>query len=113
LHVSNWRESGRRSESPFEGAFGKLGALDHFLYRVGYREMRTQPLLRTLDLRIAMIAPALEGDVGRETVLVPLQRIHARHFLCIGGACITRDEIEHHVVPGHGSARGDQFFAWA
>ena len=43
--------------------------------------MRTQPALRALDLGVAVVALAFEGDVRRETVLVPLQREHARHFM--------------------------------
>ena len=36
--------------------------------------MRAQPLLRGLYGRVPVIAPAVEHDVRREAVLMPLQR---------------------------------------
>ena len=62
--------------------------------------MLAQPLLRALDLRVAVIALAFEHDVRREPVVMPLQREQARDFLRGRGARVARDQVQHHVVPG-------------
>ena len=75
--------------------------------------MAVQPLLRALDVAVAMVALAFENDVRGESILVPLQRKEARYVLRGGRASVTRDEVEHQVVPGHRGARADQLLAQA
>jgi hypothetical protein len=50
-------------KAPLEGACGEPRALDHLLHGVGDREMLVQPLLRALNVAIAMVALAFENDV--------------------------------------------------
>ena len=77
------------------------------------REVAGEPLLCALDLAVAMIAPALEDHIGREPVLVPLQRERPRHCLCSGRARMARDQIQHEIVPRRRRARAHQFVARA
>jgi hypothetical protein len=73
--------------------------------------MVVQPLLRALDFAIAMVALAFENDVRGESILVSLQRKEARDLLRGSRAGVTRDEVEHQVVPGHRCTRAHQLFA--
>src|SRR5690606_18316006 len=72
LDVLDRSQPGGGSEAPLERALGEPGAADDFIDGAGDREMRAQPFLGMPDLRIVVVGPALEADVGREAVLVPL-----------------------------------------
>jgi len=74
-------------------------AFDHFLDRVSNGEMRTQPLLRALDITVAVIGFSLEDNVRSESVLMKLEREATCDFLC-GRAGVACDEVKSHVVPG-------------
>ena len=100
LHVRDRGEAGGLGEASLEGALGEPGTLYHLPYRVGHREVPGEPLLRASDLGVAVIGAALKHDVGRQAVLVPLQRERARQFLRHGGAGVPRDQVQRHVVPG-------------
>ena len=56
-----------------------------------------------------MITLALEDDIGREAVLMPLKRERPCDRLCCYRAGEARDEVENQVVPRHRGARADQF----
>lgn len=75
--------------------------------------MIVEPLLRTLDVGIAVIALAFEDDKRSESVLMPLQGEHAGDLLRGGRAGVARDEVEHEVVPAHRRPRAHQFFTRA
>jgi hypothetical protein len=53
------------------------------------------------DFGVTMTLRPVEHDVGRKSVMVPLQREGARHRLRGGGADIAGDQIEREIVPGH------------
>ena len=99
LHVRNRRDACRSRKSAFERAFGERRAFDHFLDRVSNGEMRTQPLLRALDITVAVIGFSLEDNVRSESVLMKLEREATCDFLC-GRAGVACDEVKSHVVPG-------------
>ena len=73
--------------------------------------MRAHPLLRTLDIAVAVVVPALENDVRRQPVLVPLKREHPRQFLSRGRSHVPRNQIEHEIVPGRRGPRAHELFA--
>src|SRR5690606_2379362 len=104
LNILDWRKSCGLTEAPLERAFGKSRSAHHFLYRIGDGEMGREPLLRGRYGGIAMIHPALEDDVGRKPLVVPLKREVPRDRLRGGGADVPCYEIEHEVMPCHRGA---------
>ena len=73
LDVIDWRKAGRLREAPLESALGETRAPHHLLHGARNGEVLREPRLGIRDRGITMILAALEHDIGREAVVMPLE----------------------------------------
>src|SRR5512145_3154051 len=85
--------AGRGGEPALEGTFREARSAHHFLNWVRRRKVLSQPLLGIEHSGIGVVPGAIEHDVGRESVLVPLEREEPGDRLRSGRADMARDEV--------------------